>query len=113
MRERPVRIAAVAVLIVGCASLRNTPAQDLIYEAWRACQREGRIDLNVTLDHVEPDGSYWVRTRGGQAGRQAAFDCMREKTQWPPAAPPLRGDELLSRRGEVFIAHAGGGSLRR
>jgi hypothetical protein len=70
---------AVGVLVAGCGTLRNTPAQDMVWGANSACEMEGRVSNNVVITRVEPDGRYWVETRNGNAGLPAFFECMNEK----------------------------------
>jgi hypothetical protein len=72
-------IVVVLSLLTGCGALRNTPQQEAVYAAHAACQASGRVDLNVTLVRVEPDGRFWYETRGGQAGRAAFEVCMQEQ----------------------------------
>lgn len=56
-----------------------TDSQQRVYAAWDACQAARRIDQNIQLRRVEPDGRYWVTVLGGQAGREEANMCMNEK----------------------------------
>ena len=51
---------ALALLLTGCATLRNTPQQDYVYDMARPCEGNG-----VTIAHVAPDGKTW---RGQWAG---------------------------------------------
>ncbi len=104
-------LLTISLLVAGCASTGNTLSQDVVYAAWDACKREGRIDVNITLDRVEPSGRYWLRILGGQTGRQGAFDCVEEKTRnaaglapapsqmvvAPPALPAPVGQVVASR----------------
>jgi len=66
------------MLNVGCAP-SLTPFQQRVYSAWDECVAERRVDQNIRLQRVEPDGRYWVTVLGGQAGREAANECMSEK----------------------------------
>ena len=64
-----------------CESLKPTPQQLLVEDAWAACQQEGRIPLQVKLTRIQPDGSYWI---GGDAGSYGFADtqaCIAEKVR--------------------------------
>ncbi len=63
---------SVPLLAVGCASLPNTPAQDLAWERWRKC---GGVAA-VRIEEVRPNGqiSYWYK---GPADRRAFDECHR------------------------------------
>lgn len=67
-----------ALGVAGCAP-SLTRSQQIVYTAWDECTRERRIDSNLLLERVDPDGRYWVRVLGGQAGREEANRCMSEK----------------------------------
>ena len=45
-------LLGVLMAASACASVRNTPAQDLAWERWRACDHFA----TVTLDRIELDG---------------------------------------------------------
>ena len=80
-RSRAISVGCLVacMLAAGCASLHNTPQQDLVWKAHSQCQMEGRISNNVVITRVEPDGKYWIETRNGNAGLPAFVDCMNEK----------------------------------
>jgi hypothetical protein len=61
-------VLVVVVGLVGCASMQNTPQQDIVWEAYRQCQYEGRIANNVQMVRVEPDGRYWYQMMNGSRG---------------------------------------------
>jgi len=80
LARRASLLVAFYVLIpsVGCAP-SLTPQQQRVYSAWDQCVAERRVDLNIRLERIGPDGRYWVTVLGGQAGREAANQCMSEK----------------------------------
>src|SRR3989442_135248 len=49
----------LAAVLTGCASLQNTPQQDLIWNAYPLCKAE--IRNNVQILRVDPDGRYWMQ----------------------------------------------------
>jgi hypothetical protein len=49
---RMIALVVLAVLAVGCATSGNTPAQNLAWERWGACNHLGTI----SLERVEQDG---------------------------------------------------------
>lgn len=63
----------VWLLAAGCASLANTPAQDLAWSRWTACHPRAH---GTEIRTVQLDGriSFWF---DGPAERQALLDCVR------------------------------------
>ena len=49
---RSIVLMVLVVMAAGCATSGNTPAQDLAWERWGACNHLGTI----TLDRVDQDG---------------------------------------------------------
>ncbi|MGH9365353.1 MAG: hypothetical protein ACRD1B_08845 [Thermoanaerobaculia bacterium] len=49
---RTIVLAVLVVLVAGCATSGNTPAQDLAWERWGACNHFNTI----ALDRVDQDG---------------------------------------------------------
>lgn len=47
-------LIALALLLVGCSTLQNTPQQDYVYDMARPCEANG-----VTIAYVSPDGKDW------------------------------------------------------
>ena len=45
-------LVAMMAASAGCATMANTPAQDLAWERWRACDHFSTI----SLERIEPDG---------------------------------------------------------
>lgn len=44
-----------AVLLAGCATFQNTPAQDRTWAAYAGCKAQGRVSQGQ-IYRVEPDG---------------------------------------------------------
>jgi hypothetical protein len=72
-------VLVVAVGLVGCAVMKNTPAQEAIWSAYAQCQYEGRIPNNVQMVRVESDGRYWYEWMNGSRGSMDLEQCIREK----------------------------------
>jgi hypothetical protein len=77
MRSFVLSLAALAALTSGCATLGNTPAQELAWERWGVCNRF----TTITLERIEPDGrvvvaSYEVDSAPFAACMQAAADAQ-------------------------------------
>jgi hypothetical protein len=64
-----------------CESMKPTPQQLLVEDAWAACQREGRIPLQVKLTRIQPDGTYWIEGNAGSYGFADTQACMTEKAR--------------------------------
>ena len=73
----------VALLIVGCATVTNTPAQDEAWRRWEACrsQAPGSDIRNVQLDGRI---SFWAN--GAFQGR-SMLDCLARAGKNGPALP--------------------------
>ena len=52
-----VLLVMAATAAAGCAAARNTPAQELSWERWKACDRFSTI----ALDRIETDGRLVVK----------------------------------------------------
>ena len=81
----PLALTAAVWLLAagGCASLGNTPEQELAWSRWGACHsRASGTELNT----VQVDGriSFWYDTGGD---RQGALDCLRQVAKDGPVLP--------------------------
>src|SRR5947207_2447458 len=88
----------IAVLIVGfvwlpgCASFKNTPQQDYVWELGRMCQREN-ADWRMT--RVDAAGRYWIQA-GDASGPNAFHECIARQRRahpfidWAKAQPGVR-----------------------
>src|SRR5262249_59461172 len=65
-------LLAVMAASAGCATMANTPAQNLAWERWRACDRFSTI----SLERIEPDGRLIVT--GYETEAIAFTTCVRE-----------------------------------
>ena len=63
---------AVLGMAAGCATAGNTPAQQLAWERWKACDRSSRM----TLDRIDLDGRLVVTGYETETGAFTA--CVRE-----------------------------------
>jgi len=75
--------AALGLLMAACASLHNTPAQDLAWNRWTAC----RIQISGTdIRTVQLDGriSFWSN---GPADGLSMVDCLAQAGKNGPALP--------------------------
>jgi len=73
----------LAVLAVGCASLANTPAQDLAWSRWAACRTQV---TGAELNWIQLDGriAFWY---GGPSDGQAMLECLGRAAKDGPALP--------------------------
>jgi predicted secreted Zn-dependent protease len=91
VRGRVARLGGVVVvvlLVTACATA-HTPEQLRVEEAWAACQREGRIPLQVRLTRIETNGRYWISGDAGTFGFQDTQACMSEKFLLPVLTSPI------------------------
>ena len=82
----PVRRCLVVLLLalapfIGCASLKNTPAQDRALDAWAKCGSAG----GGMLGHIEPDGRIHYSVINSTANIKFIEECLARERQ-PPAA---------------------------
>ena len=82
--------AALSLLANGCASLVNTPAQDLAWTRWRICQTQAP---GTEIRNVQLDGRimFWYY---GPGDRQLMLDCLRRAANTGPALPEPIADSL-------------------
>ncbi len=81
--------AATLLLMAGCASGGNTLQQTRVWDAYAACRTSARVDTNIQIDRVEPDGRWWWRTSDGSHGRQELDACMQQElARWKSSSPP-------------------------
>ena len=85
-----IAIAALLLLANGCASLVNTPAQDVAWNRWRICQTQA---TGTEIRNVQLDGRivFWYY---GPGDRQAMLDCLRRASNTGPALPEPIADSL-------------------
>jgi hypothetical protein len=67
----------LALLLSGCATFANTPAQDRTWAAYEACR--DRVPRNIQVTRVEPDGRYWYQWVGSPYGMGVLQECMRDE----------------------------------
>jgi hypothetical protein len=75
--------AAVGILLAACASLHNTPAQDLAWSRWAVCRAQiSGADIRA----VQLDGriSFWC---DGVGDGFAMRDCLRQAAKDGPVLP--------------------------
>jgi hypothetical protein len=71
----------IAVGLAACESMKPTPQQLLVEDAWAACQNDGRIPNQVKLIRVDTDGRYWISGDAGSFGFADTQACMDEKVR--------------------------------
>ncbi len=75
-------VLALAFALGGCAAT-NTPAQQRVYDAFDACQRETGV-LGFQPSWVGPDGRWrYTYSADDTAGRARMFDCLSAKGMQP------------------------------
>ena len=70
-----------------CASLGNTPEQELAYARWAACARSSIL---LEIDRVEPSGRIWF-SYFLESERQTIVACLLKAEQGGPNLPPPVG----------------------
>ena len=82
MLTRQSAIAVTLLLLSGCATFKNTPQQDYVWEKGRVCDRQVAF---WKLERVEADGRWWIRgATNGPPGRYDYFACMQEEFSRDP-----------------------------
>ncbi len=71
-------LLAISLLLAGCSSMGNTPAQDLAYERMKKCEHVG---ASMVFQRIDLDGTVWVQFRGGNQGQSEWQECMRKAAQ--------------------------------
>lgn len=64
-----------SLLLVGCATLANTPAQERTWAAIETCKGAQPSGYQVT--RVEPDGRYFYKSGDFAGGVRPWQDCIR------------------------------------
>jgi hypothetical protein len=81
---------ALSLLAGGCASLVNTPAQDVAWSRWRICHTPAS---GTEIRNVQLDGriTFWYY---GPGDRQVMLDCLRQAAGAGVALPEPIADSL-------------------
>jgi hypothetical protein len=76
-------LLVVLPLLIGCASMKETPQQEYVWEMGRICDSRSNTWY---MDKVEPDGRYTIRGATNSIGgpNLPYFDCMREQFKAHP-----------------------------
>ncbi len=101
-RSAPAALLAVATLSACAASL--SPAQQMTWDAYKACQAEGP---STRLDRVQPDGTWYVEGREGEVFK--VNDCMmryREKAQVASRITLTPGSPLTESKAKELVRFA-------
>ena len=73
----PILAALFLIFVSGCTSVKNTPAQDRVWNAYQVCRTE--TGANAVVQRVDPDGRYHVLC-SDVCFRWSEFQsCMSEK----------------------------------
>ena len=85
----------LSLVLAGCASFQNTPAQDLAWSRWTVCRAEV---TGTELNRVQLDGriSFWYN---GPAQRQPMLECLRQAAKDGPSLPEPIADPRPGRGG--------------
>lgn len=59
-------LGALAVSLVGCSTMQNTPKQHYVWAMWDQCKTTDELRAStMRIDRVQPDGGYWSNTTTG------------------------------------------------
>jgi len=74
-------LGALAVSLIGCSTMQNTPKQDYTWELGKACNTD-----QVFMHRVNPNGNYvvWTRLSTGASGYPGYHACMKEQYKAHP-----------------------------
>jgi hypothetical protein len=93
MRSTLAGLLLIMATMTGCATVRNTPAQDLAWERWTACDHF----TAVTLDRVDLDGRIVVNSYENTVGPFTACVERVAADQSRTAAVPLPQSLVLAK----------------
>jgi hypothetical protein len=81
--SRTLTAGVLLLLVSSCASLANTPAQDLALSRWSACS--ARV-TGAQLRRVQTDGRiyFWY---SGPGDAEAMLECFKQASKDGPALP--------------------------
>src|SRR5215470_17234363 len=88
MRRLRASVILVGAILGACATVQNTPQQDVVWAAYNQCKAEGRVPNNIQVVRVEPDGRAWYSAHSSAYGAQALERCVTEKIASSSGAPP-------------------------
>ena len=76
-------VAALSIASGGCASLADTPAQELARSRWTTCHQGV---TNAELKRVQPDGriTFWY---GGTSDERSMLECLQQAAKNGPSLP--------------------------
>jgi len=72
-------VTLATFVLTGCATFKNTPQQDYVYEMGRNCD-----STTMRLTRVEADGRYWVQGASNVIKVTPYFECMNEQFKTHP-----------------------------
>jgi len=105
-------IAVTLLLLSGCATLKNTPQQDYVWEKGRVCDSQVAF---WKLERVEADGRWSIRgATNGPPGRYDYIACMQDEFSRDPykewltrqSAPPTVATAEPPREGRATVPAA-------
>jgi hypothetical protein len=109
LSKKSVRWLTLALAVTACASLKNTPAQDLAWERWTKCRH-----FDMTLQEIKADGTVWARpTADGSKDYGPWQECMRQalveqrKAKGRTSTPPAQADSTPPAANVAFTPIAG------
>lgn len=59
-RRMALVLGALAVSLIGCSTMQNTPKQDYTWAMWDNCNTRLTLGSGLKVDRVEPSGRYWT-----------------------------------------------------
>ena len=90
MSLRLASASLVTVMLAACATVQNTPQQDIVWSAYNQCKAEGRVPANVLLVRVDADGRAWHSSYSSAYGVQELERCLAERMSRSSAAAPVQ-----------------------
>jgi hypothetical protein len=79
-------LGALAVSLIGCSTMQNTPKQDYTWAMWDNCNTRLTLGSGLKVDRVEPSGRYWTNVVMGpfESDIPVLHSCMQEQYKAHP-----------------------------
>jgi hypothetical protein len=99
-------VTLATLILTGCATFKNTPQQDYVWELGKACDT-----TEVFMERVNTDGRYYIWSRLGgsmEAKYPGYFACMKEQFKAHPFLDWLKAQKREAQQPPVTVGSMSG-----